>query len=145
MQTQNQGFEETIGVRLPDGTRHMAVVRVGALDSDEDVLKRISTRVGTRFNVTGTKYEVTSENPFRLKKLHQKSEAQEVQEGGLTPAVGETWRPKDPRRKASFIVLAVEDGLVKTDDGRSIQLARFNRYERVEGSADQTSVPQACS
>jgi hypothetical protein len=136
MLTQNQGFEEKIGVRLPDGTRHMAVVRVGALDSDEEVLKRISTKVGTLFNVTGTKYLVTCQDPFKLKKVG--SEEPEVAEAG--PQVGETWRPKDPRRKASFIVLAVEGDLVVTNDGRKIQLARFKRYERVESHA---TVPQA--
>ena len=134
MLTQNQGFEEKIGVRLPDGTRHMAVVRVGALDSDEDVLKRISTRVGTLFNVTGTKYLVTSQDPFRLEKVAgNEAEPAVIAEKAIEagPQIGETWRPKDPRRKASFIVLAVEEGHVVTNDGRRIQLTRFKRYERV--------------
>jgi hypothetical protein len=139
MLTQNQGFEEKIGVRLPDGTRHMAVVRVGALDSDEDVLKRISTRVGTLFNVTGTKYLVTCQDPFRLEKVIGDEEvpadsgviAAPAAKVSAGPQIGETWRPKDPRRKASFIVLAVEEGHVVTNDGRRIQLTRFKRYERV--------------
>jgi len=140
MLTQNQSFEEKIGVRLPDGTRHMAVVKVGALDSDEDVLKRISTRVGTLFNVTGTKYLVTCQDPFRLEKVVgdvwalpkvEKAVSAVVAQTTSGPQVGETWRPKDPRRKASFIVLAVEEGHVVTDDGRRIQLTRFKRYERV--------------
>ena len=134
MHTQSYAFEEKIGVRLPDGTCHMAVVKVGALDSDEDVLKRISTRVGTLFNVTGQKYVVTSQDPFLLKKLADEEEVPvtPVQIDTSGPQVGETWRPRDPRRKASFIVIAVEEDHVKTNDGRRIQLARFKRYERVE-------------
>lgn len=45
--------------------------------------------------------------------------------------VGSEWRPRDPRRKSSFKVEKVEDGHVITNDGRSIQIARMSRYDRV--------------
>lgn len=48
------------------------------------------------------------------------------------PKVGEVWRPRDPRRKSSFRVVAVNGDVVTTSDGRRIQLARFKRYDRVE-------------
>lgn len=129
--------EEQIGVKLPDNTHYIATVLTGALDTDEDILKRISTKVGTVFNVTGVKYEVVSSDPFRLKKLHEprgKTFEEPVPDSGKRstgPAIGETWRPKDPRRKAPFTVRAIEGDHVVTDDGRKIQLARFHRYERV--------------
>jgi len=127
--------EENIGVRLPDGTRHMATVRVGALDSDEDVLQRISSRVGTIFNVTGVKYKLVSADPFRLKKLSESEDStplvEVIKTASTVPTVGERWKPKDPRRKTAFTVKAVEADHVITDDGRTIQLTRFSRYERV--------------
>lgn len=130
----NTLHEENIGVRLPDGTRHMATVRVGALDSDEDVLQRISSRVGTIFNVTGVKYQLVSADPFRLKKLSNSEDGTPIVEViktlPTTPIVGERWKPKDPRRKTSFTVKEVFADHILTDDGRTIQLARFSRYER---------------
>ena len=48
-----------------------------------------------------------------------------------TPRPGEVWRPRDPRRKATFTVKAVTDTEVVAEDGRSIQLDRMKRYERV--------------
>lgn len=44
---------------------------------------------------------------------------------------GDRWKPKDPRRKSSFTVVKILDGEVYTDDGRTIQLSRMSRYERV--------------
>lgn len=47
------------------------------------------------------------------------------------PAVGERWRPRDPRRVASFTIVKIEGETVFTDDGRTVKLDRFKRYERV--------------
>lgn len=147
----------------------MVKVLVGALESDEEVLKRISTTVGTIFNVLGTKYVVTKSSPFAIKKLGARksedadSEENVVQEAPETlpqpepveaapapiedesppeserrtvltsiPSVGERWKPKDPRRKASFVITAIDGDHAVTDDGRRIQIARFKRYERLE-------------
>lgn len=45
--------------------------------------------------------------------------------------IGQRWRPKDPRRKAAFTVVEVGSDYAVTDDNRSIQLARFSRYQLV--------------
>ncbi len=47
------------------------------------------------------------------------------------PQVGERWRPKDPRRKNSFTILKIEGDTAHTDDGRTVKLDRFRRYERI--------------
>jgi len=151
-------YEEQIGVRLPGGLLHLATVKVGALESDEEILARISTEIGTLFNVTGTRYIVTSSKPFKLKQI--KDDAEPVESKVRTqvktdsaqgdfkkleshnetsmPAVGECWRPRDPRRVSSFFVKAIEGDHAVTDDGRRIQLARFVRYDKVQ-SLVQTS------
>jgi hypothetical protein len=172
--------EEQIGVRLPDGRRYMATVLAGALETDEELLVRMTKEVGTIFNVNAQKLLVTSLNPFRLKNITEvteeedepkpsrrpermtlppapvvisppvevrppietavdppaetveaapKSERRSTTSG---PAVGERWRPKDPRRIASFTVKEIQGDVVLTDDGRSIALNRFSRYVRVD-------------
>ncbi len=178
--------EERIGVVLPGQGPHIVTVQVGALETDEVVLRRISTALGTIFNVGGVKYEVVSSSPFRLKRIANKpreeeavdeeppaievvpeeaaqisteavpleAQAPEPVEKPSTvrppesssrlntingPRVGERWRPKDPRRKADFIVVAIEDDHAVTNDGRRIQLARFRRYERVPSSESKAS------
>lgn len=169
-------YEEQIGVRLPDGRRYMATVLVGPLESDEEILVRMTKEVGTIFNVNAQKLLVTSLKPFKLKNITEtededsevqrparikltdyaqlSTEAQEEARRALvskakverepkserrpsasTPVVGERWRPKDPRRLASFVVTEVTEDSVLTDDGRSIALNRFGRYVRVEGNA----------
>lgn len=47
------------------------------------------------------------------------------------PQVGEQWRPKDPRRKNPFTIVKIEGDTAHTDDGRTVKLDRFRRYERV--------------
>lgn len=164
--------EEQIGVRLPDGRRYMATVQVGPLESDEEILVRMTKDVGTIFNVNAQKLLVVSLDPFRLKNITEveeedeepktrkrperptpaapvpvvvatveteaapvevdtapKSERRQTTSG---PSVGERWRPKDPRRIASFVVRDIQGDEVLTDDGRSISLNRFGRYVRVE-------------
>lgn len=48
-----------------------------------------------------------------------------------TYAPGQQWRPKDPRRKSGFTIKAVTETEVIADDGRTIQLERMKRYDRV--------------
>jgi hypothetical protein len=185
-------FEEQIGVRLPDGRRFMATALVGPLESDEEILSRMTNDVGTIFHVNGQKLLVTSLKPYRLKNItddaveessevpsddsvkpvaapvpeevtqeHLEPVVQKLPEpepqpdppviqsapepepksrrrpSTIVPAVGERWRPKDPRRIASFVVKEVRGAEVLTDDGRSIALGRFDRYVRVdEGAQD---------
>jgi hypothetical protein len=167
--------EERIGVSVPGQGPHIVTVQVGALETDEVVLRRISTVVGTIFNVGGVKYEVTSSTPFRLKRVKfreeelppETSQASTPEPEPTTPEpepttskpetvrppestavrlpvlpapqVGERWRPKDPRRKADFVITAIEDDHVVTNDGRRIQLARFRRYELVPSSESKAS------
>lgn len=47
------------------------------------------------------------------------------------PRVGETWKPKDPRRKATFTIRAVTASEVIGEDGRTVSLERLKRYVRV--------------
>jgi hypothetical protein len=154
-----QKHEERIGVRIPGQGYHMVTALVGALESDEEVLARISKVVGTVFNVSGTKYELLSSSPYRLKRLPNEDEEGEAEAPKkeppkkeprvkaekppkppkppeeekkiALPQVGERWKPRDPRRIAAFTVVSIADDHVVTDDGRKIQLARFPRYERV--------------
>jgi len=150
-------YEEQIGVRLPDGRRYMATVLVGPLESDEEILVRMTKEVGTIFNVNAQKLLVTSLKPFRLKNITEVEDGEdnvrdlkvrrpkaepverepksERRPAASTPVIGERWRPKDPRRLASFVVKDVTDDAVLTDDGRSIALNRFGRYVRVEGGS----------
>lgn len=127
----NQGpkrIEEQIGVKYPNGAHHVVTLQVGVLDSDETVLKRLVREVGTVFNITGTKYKVVSIDPFVFKRLGGENEEALPQ---VLPTIGETWKPKDPRRKTSFKIIGLEGDAALTDDGRRIQLSRFNRYERL--------------
>ena len=153
--------EEQIGVRLPDGRRFMATALVGPLESDEEILSRMTKEVGTVFHVNGQKLLVTSLKPFVLKNISEE-EAETPTETlvpkGLVkakvrepvvaepkseprsstqplPQVGERWRPKDPRRIASFVVREIVGDEVLTDDGRSIALGRFCRYVRVDAGS----------
>lgn len=139
MRAQHRYVTEEIGVTLPGQGQHIVTVQVGPLETDEEVLRRLSTQLGTVYNVAGVKYEVVSSVPFRIRKLEapvvmqddvRAPESDKVPVSG-GPAVGERWRPKDPRRKAAFTVQAVENQHVVTDDGRRIQLSRFSRYERL--------------
>lgn len=159
--------EEQIGVRLPDGRRYMATVLAGALETDEEILVRMTKEVGTIFNVNAQKLLVVSLNPFRLKNITEVDEGDEAPKpkkerlpeptrpvepvekveaapqserrlSSSGPAVGERWRPKDPRRIASFVVKDVQGDVVLTDDGRSIALSRFSRYVRVEEAATKS-------
>jgi hypothetical protein len=169
-------YEEQIGVKIPGQGHYMVSLAVGPFDTDEQVLSRISTRVGTIFNVTGQKFEVVSSQPFKLRKLVDKSSSDDEEEAQKArppkagppkveapkteplprhvtepppsekrtalpagPQVGERWKPKDPRRIASFVVVAVEDDYALTDDNRKIQLARFPRYERVSEAPSKAS------
>jgi len=144
--TNGTRYAEQIGVRLPDGTRQTVTVHVV---TDEEVLRHVSTVVGTIFTVKGKEFEVTSKYPFRIKKIRDVVEveppvlestpppSEEEPKEELTadepvasppqserrasvPAVGECWKPKDPRRIASFTVKEVipEQDLVITDDNR---------------------------
>jgi hypothetical protein len=47
------------------------------------------------------------------------------------PRVGDVYRPKDPRRKGSFAVVRIENGVVHGDDGRRVHMSRFKRYVKV--------------
>lgn len=49
----------------------------------------------------------------------------------VPPRVGETWKPKDPRRKSGFTIKAVTRTDVVGEDGRTVSLERMKRYERV--------------
>lgn len=44
---------------------------------------------------------------------------------------GQVWKPKDPRRKSGFTIKAVTATEVVADDGRTVQLERMKRYEKV--------------
>lgn len=150
-------YEEQIGVKIPGQGYYMVSLAVGPFDSDEEVLSRISTKVGTVYNVTGSKFEVIRSSPFKLKRLAQKDDVDDAPEAKRTsidpppsserrstesppnPQVGERWKPKDPRRIASFLVVKVEADHVVTDDGRTIQLARFHRYKRVASASSKAS------
>lgn len=48
------------------------------------------------------------------------------------PKPGEVWKPKDPRRVASFKVKEVTSSEVIADDGRTVSLERWSRYVRVD-------------
>lgn len=165
--TQHRKYEEQIGVKMPDGSRYMVTVIVSVHDSDEEILQRITKQVGTVFNVTGTKYRVTSSEPFRLKKLKEDEDVSSVEAASpepvavqddnqptpqedepkserrlaapVAPAVGERWKPRDPRRKTSFLVVEIDGDHAVTDDGRRVQLARFWRYERLSGPETKVS------
>lgn len=163
-------YEEQIGVKIPGQGHYMVSLEVGPFDTDEQVLSRISTKVGTIYNVTGQKFEVVSSQPFKLKKLNREPSEEDVEAPKKSrppkkpsepspqslneipppserrtsapssePQVGERWKPRDPRRIASFVVVAIEADHVLTDDGRKIQLARFPRYERVDTAAAKAS------
>jgi len=56
----------------------MVTVLVTGLESDEELLQRISKDVGTIFNVTGTKYLVVSSDPFQLKNITDEGEPEMV-------------------------------------------------------------------
>lgn len=161
-------YEEKIGVRLPGHGFEVVTMRVSGDATDEEIMRRISTAVGTLFNIGGVKYEVTSSLPFRIKQLPREQEPEPAVEKPkavkpkqepkpkadsvppppserrvslqVTPRVGERWKPKDPRRIADFTVVAIEGDQAVTDDGRRIQLARFKRYEQVsDGPASKVS------
>lgn len=164
--------EEKIGVKIPGQGYYMVSLEVGPFDTDEQVLSRISTKVGTVYNVAGEKFEVVKSSPFKLKKLASNTEEADEPRpkrepkpekapskvppkperksgpppsdrrsaaSSPVPRVGEQWKPRDPRRIATFTVVAVENDYVVTDDGRKIQLARFPRYERVNQAASKAS------
>lgn len=160
-------YEEQIGVKIPGQGYYMVSIEVGPFDTDEQVLARISTRVGTVYNVSGQKFEVVRSDPFKLKKLVVKPEKDDEEEDEKPkvrktkppkppvseppppserrvqpsdgPQVGERWRPRDPRRIKSFVILAVKKDYVLTDDNREIQLSRFPRYERVAAATSKAS------
>jgi len=157
-------YEEKIGVRLPGQGFSIVSMRVSGDDTDEEIVRRISTQVGAQFNIGGVKYEIVSSLPFKLKKLPREQEhepEEEMPKPAATkkpkadsvpppserrvaqpdmPRVGERWKPKDPRRIADFTVTAIEGDHAVTDDGRRIQLARFKRYERIsDGPASKVS------
>jgi hypothetical protein len=52
---------------------------------------------------------------------------------GVQPMVqvGQTWKPRDPRRKASFTVAKIDEDFVYAEDGRKVARERLKRYEMV--------------
>jgi hypothetical protein len=44
---------------------------------------------------------------------------------------GQTWRPRDSRRKSTFTIAKVEDGFIHASDGRKVAIERLHRYEMV--------------
>lgn len=134
-------MEETIVVQVPGHGSQLVHCRMKPGEGDDEVAKRLSFRFksGTVLGIDGAKWRVDGPGNVTLMfdpidgvypKGNGSVEERQAAAKEL-PQPGETWKPKDPRRKASFKVLKVEDDHVHTDDGRTIQLARMVRYERV--------------
>lgn len=149
--------EETIIVQFPGESSQLLTYRVAPLDSDADIAKRLSHRLraGTVLTIEGAKWRIEMpdqvtlvydpvDNVKALPPKPRRSFEEWARKVGPPPSgllacrtppleikPGDVWKPKDPRRKTSFTVLKVEGGEVYTDDGRTIQLSRMSRYERV--------------
>lgn len=94
-------LEETIGIKVPGQRYQLATVRVRATDSDEDILKRLSRIVGTVFNVTGTRYELLSFEPYKLKKLGGSNDRATTVDDPVEASVEPVKTPKAPKIKTS--------------------------------------------
>lgn len=50
----------------------------------------------------------------------------------VVPAIGQQWATKDKRREPKpFTIIAITEGVVHADDGRSFKVERLNRYKLV--------------
>ena len=47
----------------------------------------------------------------------------------LTPKIGQRLKPKDPRRKSTFLIVDVDDSFVYSNDGRKVSVNRLHKYE----------------
>lgn len=116
---------EKITLSLPGKPTTALDVPVQPSEDDKDIALRLAVRLpsGTVIGVCGVKWRVVA--PDKVVEVTEPSE-----HGG--PQVGERWRPRDPRRKSGFTIKAVTEDSVLADDGRTIALNRFDRYEKVD-------------
>ncbi len=140
---------EKICIDIPGQGKTIIDAAVRPSDGDREIATRLAKGfpIGTVFAFSGVKWRSTSKEPPHVEEillgqptvsrsLEQKVqvEAPPTDRVPLTatrPQPGETWRPKDPRRIATFKVQEVTDLEVVADDGRRISLDRWSRYVRV--------------
>lgn len=144
---------EKICINIPGQGKTIIDAAVRPSDGDREIATRLAKGfpIGTVFAFSGVKWKSTSKEPPHVEEIlpgqsgapHVEQEPQSVKPPAqraiptTTPAQasrpqpGETWRPKDPRRIATFKVQEVTDLEVVADDGRRINLDRWSRYVRV--------------
>ncbi len=122
-------MEETVSVHVPGASIQFMQVLCRPDEGDDEIALKLSLtfRPGTVLGISGgTKWRINGPENVALVNAPKMLAPSKDR-----PQVGQTWRPKDPRRKASFTIVGVSGGEVRTDDGRTIQLARMSRYVRV--------------
>jgi len=115
----------TILIQQPDGAKNcLTIERMEGEPSAVSAARVARDRklpVGTMLVVSQERWGVTDE--------HGSVDLFQVPDGGYMP--GDSYRPKDPRRKSGFRIKAIEGDKVIADDGRTIQIDRMKRYVRV--------------
>jgi hypothetical protein len=116
---------EKITLTLPGKATTVLDVEARPGEDDKDIALRLAARLppGTIIGVSGVKWRVAA--PDKVVEADAPVEA-------VGPQVGERWKPRDPRRKSGFTIRAVtDDDEVIAEDGRTIALSRFDRYEKI--------------
>lgn len=115
---------KTIVLKAPGGSVSYQTVETKPYEKPEQIATRMAPRVplGTLLVIDGNEqWAVLEKYPARVERCY-------LSDG---PRVGEYWRPKDRRRKSGFRIKAIRADVVEADDGRTIQLKRMSRYEKV--------------
>lgn len=99
---------------------------VGLIHHDQALISRNAQQLAESL----AEPKKTGFDKWAAKKLKSPSFAKEYRDA-RGPQPGEVWRPRDPRRKASFTIKAVTGTEVIAEDGRTVQLDRMSRYEKV--------------
>lgn len=121
--------QEMVSIRVPNAGFVTLPIAVDLDESDEQIASRLVAKsnypIGTVLGLGSTKWVVLENRGVKqIPRLLTPSI-------DLGPQVGQTYRPKDPRRKSDFTIKAVHADSVEGEDGRVVKLDRISRYSLV--------------
>lgn len=129
-------MREHIVVKLPGVPPQVMEIEAEIHEDDRDIALRLGRGfpVGTILSIDTVRWAVVSHDPVEVVEAAEPRKQERLKSEpppGVEVEPGQTWRPKDPRRKSGFRVKAVVGDTVVADDGRTVKLKRMKRYERV--------------
>ena len=129
--------QEMVSIRVPNAGFVTLPIAVDLDESDEQIASRLVAKgnypIGTVLGLGSTKWVVLENRGVKQipRLLRGEANRRDIDLDTTGPQVGQTYRPKDPRRKSSFTIKAVHADSVEGEDGRVVKLDRISRYSLV--------------